>query len=80
MGAELRLNSLYEKNIPFQLYAEHRNGLSLSELACLVSRPVYWVQEQIEAARLCLEHQVLLDFEVPDSVCSDRVWQQQIWD
>ena len=80
MGAEVRLNSLYEKNIPFQLYAEYRNGLSISELACLVSRPTHWVQEQIEAARLCLEHQVHLDLSRPTPACSDKVWQQQIWD
>lgn len=79
MSAEVQLNSLYERNVPFRLYAEHRNGLSISELASLTARPAYWVAEQIEAARLCIEHQVTFDLSAT-ARCSDVVWQQQVWD
>ena len=80
MSEEIQLNALYDRNLPFRLYAEHRNGLSVSELASLAARPAYWIAEQIEASRLCVEHQVQFDLHPFARVCSDDVWQQQIWD
>ena len=61
MSADAVLNALYEQHLPFRLYADHKHGLTVEELARLSNKPVYWVEERIEAMRLCLEKQVRLD-------------------
>ena len=61
MSAEEVLDRLYEQNVPFRLYAEHKYGLTVEELAYLSNRSVSWVAEQIEAMRLCLEKQVCFE-------------------
>ena len=55
------LNALYEHSLPFRLYADHKYGLTVEELACVSNKPVYWIEEQIEAMRLCLEKQIRFD-------------------
>jgi hypothetical protein len=62
MSAEELLDHLYEHNMPFRLYAEHQYGLTVEELACLSNKPISWIEEQIEAMRLCLEKQVRFEF------------------
>jgi hypothetical protein len=61
MSADEVLDALYEQHLPFRLYAEHKYGLTIEELACLSNKPVHWIEEQIEAMRLCLEKQVRFD-------------------
>ena len=74
------LNALYEQHLPFRLYADHKQGLTIEELACLSNKSVYWVQERIEAMRLCLEKQIRLDLTLPAVSSLDGIWQQQVWD
>lgn len=62
MSADDALNSLYENNLSFRLYADHKYGMSIDELAIASSRPRSWVEERIEALRLCIEMQVRLEF------------------
>lgn len=66
MSADDTLNSLYENNLSFRLYADHKYGMSTDELAIAQSRSRSWVEERIEAMRLCLEMQVRFEF-TPDS-------------
>ena len=73
------LNRLYELSVPFRLYAEHANGMSLLDLALVSSRPVEWVRERVEAMRLCLEKQVYIDVSAPAS-CPESMWVGQVWD
>jgi hypothetical protein len=44
----------------FHLYDFHLNGVSVAELANAYSLPAVWIEEQIEAVRLCLKYQVKL--------------------
>ena len=69
---------LYERHLPFRLYADHQYGLTVEELACLANKPVYWIEEQIEAMRLCLEKQIRLDLTSHALTPTDGVWQQQV--
>jgi hypothetical protein len=57
------LNDLYEQHVPFRLYIDHRCGETVEELARLTNRSAHWVQERIEAMRLCLEMQVRIEDE-----------------
>ena len=58
---ETLANLLYDNYLPFRLYAEHKNGATLAQLAADFSLSVQWVEERIEAARLCIEKQVRLE-------------------
>lgn len=80
MSADAVLNALYEQHLPFRLYADHKQGLTLTELACLSGKSEYWVAERIEAMRLCLEKQVRLDLSLPPTIASDAIWKEQVWD
>jgi hypothetical protein len=80
MSADEVLNTFYEQHLPFRLYADHKHGLSVEELACLSNKSVYWVQERIEAMRLCLEKQVRLDLTADLTTVTDAIWQEQVWD
>jgi hypothetical protein len=73
------LNRLYDQSPAFQLYAEHANGMSVSDLALLYSKTEGWVMERMVAIRFCLEKQVYLTVSnlVP---CADSVWSGQVWD
>jgi hypothetical protein len=48
------------KSLPFSLYDFHLAGVPARELAAAHSLPIAWVEERIEAVRLCLEYQVRL--------------------
>ena len=58
-ASEFRL--LLDEYLPFRLYADHKNGISLDELAQRFSLPTHWIEERIEAARLCIEKQVRIE-------------------
>jgi len=48
------------KSLAFSLYDFHLEGISAKELAADYSLPIGWVEERIEAVRLCLKYQVKL--------------------
>jgi hypothetical protein len=58
---EALANLLYDNYLPFRLYAEHKNGATPAQLAAAFAVSVQWVEERIEAARLCIEKQVRLE-------------------
>jgi hypothetical protein len=58
--------SLANKFLALSLYDFHLEGVSAQELAAAYSLPVGWVEERIEAVRLCLKYQVKLSFQ-PES-------------
>lgn len=58
MPSDETLNSLYENDLSFRLYADHKYGMSIDELSVLAGRPSYWIAERVEAMRLCIEKQV----------------------
>jgi len=81
MNVDTMLNSLYEQNLPFRLYADYHRGLTIEELAILSSKPPHWIKERVEAVRLCFERQVEIVFPGGcESRCPDRIWDAQIWD
>jgi hypothetical protein len=49
---------LANSSFALSLYDFHLEGTSASELAKAYSLPVAWVEERLEAARLCLKYQV----------------------
>jgi hypothetical protein len=58
------VSKLATKSLAFALYRLHLAGLSAEELGRALSLPVEWVEERIEAIRLCLTHQVELTSKV----------------
>jgi hypothetical protein len=38
----------------FALFAAHENGATVEEIAAKLDLPADWIEERIEAARLCL--------------------------
>ena len=40
--------------VGFALYEVHRKGVPVEEIASKLDLPAEWVEERIEAARLCL--------------------------
>lgn len=61
---------LANKSLAFSLYDFHLEGVPAKELATAYSLPINWVEERIEAVRLCLKYQVKLSLTAP---VSDRV-------
>ena len=51
----------YDSYLPFRLYADFRHGLTPEELGHEYCMPVRWIEERVEAARLCLEKQVRIE-------------------
>jgi hypothetical protein len=51
----------YDEYFPFRLYADYKRGATVDQIAREFSLPVYWVEERLEAVRLCVERQVRLD-------------------
>ena len=47
--------------VPFRLYSEHKRGATPAQLAATFAVSVPWVEERIEAARLCIEKQVRVE-------------------
>lgn len=45
------------RSFAFHLYDFHSDGVSAKELASAYSLPTHWVEERIEAVRLCLKFQ-----------------------
>ena len=52
---------LYDRYLPFRLYAEFMLGKSVADLGNTFDVPEHWVRERIEAMRLCIEKQVRLN-------------------
>lgn len=48
---------LANRSLAFHLYDLHLDGISAQELAVAHSRPIHWIEERIEAVRLCLKFQ-----------------------
>ena len=66
-GTDIALSLLSIVSNPFRLYHYYVNGISAEELAAVFDLPVSWVQQRIEAVRLCVEHQIVFTFEAtPD--------------
>jgi len=49
---------LANNSLPFSLYDFHQNGVSAAELAKAYALPLPWVEERLEAIRLCLQYQI----------------------
>lgn len=65
--ADLALSVLAIVSNPFRLYHYHVNGISAEELAAVFDLPVSWVEQRIEAVRLCVEYQLAFTFDpAPD--------------
>jgi hypothetical protein len=58
---EAVLELLSSDYLPFRLYSEHKRGATPAQLAATFALSVPWVEERIEAARLCIEKQVRLE-------------------
>lgn len=57
----------------FVIYREHQDGASVEELSTALNLPSSWVEERIEAVRLCLERQVRVEVRpTPRSVRAAR--------
>jgi hypothetical protein len=56
----LAIALLSRKSLSFELYAASLDGHSVHDLALQYGMPVYRIQEQINAVRLALTHQVHL--------------------
>jgi hypothetical protein len=78
MSADAVLNALYEQHLPFRLYADHKHGMTVEELAYLSNKSVYWVQERIEAMRLCLEKQIRFDLTSDVTVLAEAVGNEPV--
>ena len=57
MSADDLWSLLYDEYLPFRLYSDHKQGASIDQLAGSLGLPAPWIQERIEAARLCIEKQ-----------------------
>ncbi len=62
MAANSGFDLLVHEYLPFRLYSDYKNGMTPKELATYFSLLVHWVEERIEAARLCIEKQIRLEF------------------
>jgi hypothetical protein len=61
--ADLTLRALATVSDPFRLYRYHVNGLSAEQIAVQFDMPVSSVEQRIEAARLCVQHQLAFAFD-----------------
>ena len=57
MPSEDLWSLLYDEYLPFRLYSEHKNGVSVEKLARTLGLSQPWIAERIEAARVCIEHE-----------------------
>ena len=57
MSADDLWSLLYDEYLPFRLYSDYKQGVSVNQLAGSLGLPALWIQERIEAARLCIEKQ-----------------------
>jgi hypothetical protein len=63
----LAISLLSRKSLKYELYAAAMDGTSIRDLAAEYRIPEYRVQEQVEAVRLALGHQVRLSIN-PESL------------
>ena len=49
------------RSLGFLMYREYEDGASIEELSAALHAPPEWIEERIEAARLCLEKQVRIE-------------------
>ena len=49
------------RTLGFLIYREYQNGASVEDLAAALHAPTPWIEERIEAVRLCLEKQVRIE-------------------
>ena len=45
----------------FVIYREYQDGASVEELSAALHLPQSWIEERIEAVRMCLERQVRIE-------------------
>ena len=57
MSADDLWSLLYDEYLPFRLYAENKNGAPIQQLAKTLGLTPAWIEERIEAARVCIEQQ-----------------------
>lgn len=50
---EISRNKLYTEYLPFRLYSEHMQGISICDLARMYGFSEAWTAVRVEAARLC---------------------------
>jgi hypothetical protein len=43
------------------MYREYEDGASIEELSAALHAPTEWIEERIEAVRLCLEKQIRIE-------------------
>lgn len=68
MAQAARYELLYEKYFSFRLYADFKQGATVQSLANkYFFMSALWIEERIEAARLCIEKQVRIDIVSPAS-------------
>ena len=48
--------------LPFRLYSESKLGAALPDLARRYSLPLAYAEERLEAARLCFEQQIRVEY------------------
>jgi hypothetical protein len=77
-GTDLALSLLSIVSNPFRLYHYYVNGISAEELAAVFNLPVSWVQQRIEAVRLCVEHQIVFTFETTPDPSVDEGFNSRI--
>ena len=70
---------LHDESSSLRLYADHVDGMNVSDLAALYSRSEQWVRERLEGAHLRSEG-VSVDLSPECPICSDSIWAAQVWD
>lgn len=72
MSADDLWGLLYDEYLPFRLYTEHKNGVSVQQLATVLGLKPAWIEERIEAARVCIEQDGRLSIPwIPSEFHSD---------
>ncbi len=49
------------RTLGFLMYREYEDGASIEELSAALHAPAEWIEERIQAARLCLEKQIRIE-------------------
>jgi hypothetical protein len=58
---EKMFTALHEDYLPFRLYTEHKRGATPAQLAATFSLSEPWIEERLEAVRLCVEKQIRVE-------------------
>ena len=67
MAQAAQYELLYETYFPFRLYADFKRGATVQLLSSEYLMPIHWIEERVEAARLCIEKQVRIEAGVLES-------------